>query len=170
MAQRSVAERFWEKVDRSGGPDACWPWIGATYRSGYGMFRVGGRGTSPVPAHRVAWELTHGPIPEGEGQHGTCICHHCDNRPCCNPFRCLFLGTVADNLADMRSKRRDSPPPHMPGELNGAAILVGATVEEIRFRYAFGGVSQRALSGEFGISQSQVSRIVRGESWRLSSP
>ena len=103
MANRqSIAERFWTKVDRSGGPDACWPWMGHRTRQGYGQVKILGKST---PAHRVAWELTNGPIPLGDHFGTTCACHRCDNPPCCNPAH-LFLGTMADNVADRDAKGR----------------------------------------------------------------
>jgi len=95
---RPVAERFWEKVDIRD-PDECWPWTKSCNPWGYGKFaRVHG---DIVPAHRMAWELTHGPIPDG-----LFVLHHCDNPPCCNPYKCLFLGTHQDNMRDMASKGR----------------------------------------------------------------
>ena len=95
-----LADRFWEKVNRTGGPNACWPYMWRR-RKGYGMFPIGERGKHP--AHRVAWEITHGKI----GDPKVLVCHRCDNPPCCNPAH-LFLGTAADNHADMRAKGRVS--------------------------------------------------------------
>ena len=90
-------ERFWPKVDRRGGPDACWPWLGSTGQ-GYGQIFLNGRG---VPAHRVAWELHHGiPFPASMD-----ACHRCDNPPCCNPLH-VWPGTPSDNALDASSKGR----------------------------------------------------------------
>jgi hypothetical protein len=93
-------ERIWDnKVVTETG---CWEWQGAKTK-GYGMIGHGRRsdpGTRVKQVHRVAWELTYGPIPEG-----TSVLHSCDNPPCYNPTH-LFLGTQADNVADMTAKGR----------------------------------------------------------------
>lgn len=91
-------ERFWNKVDKSGGPNACWPWTGAKTSFGYGDFRVS-RGLR-LSTHRLAWELTHGVILPG-----LCVCHKCDRPSCCNP-RHMFLGTRRDNTRDSIKKGR----------------------------------------------------------------
>lgn len=72
----SVEQRFWAKVDRRGS-DECWPWTGAKLQHGYGHLKVG---ESYPPAHRVAYELLVGPIPEGLQ-----IDHLCRVRDCVNP-------------------------------------------------------------------------------------
>lgn len=99
---RPTEARFWAKVDRSGGPEACWPWTGARAWNGYGQFGDGGQ---IHIASRVAWELSCGPI--AEGLH---VLHRCDNPPCVNPAH-LFLGTHSDNMRDMVAKGR--LPAHM---------------------------------------------------------
>jgi hypothetical protein len=97
-----VAERFWSKVDRRGA-DECWSWKGGRRRRGYGIFSAGG---SQLLAHRMAWQLSRGPIPPK-----MFICHHCDNPPCCNPAH-LFIGSAADNFHDMIMKGRARSPIH----------------------------------------------------------
>lgn len=94
-----VSERFWCKVDKSAGPDACWPWQGAITSHGYGCFKYGPR---IVGAHKVAYLLAKGEVPAGME-----IMHSCDNRPCCNPEH-LSLGTRQDNVADKVRKGRSA--------------------------------------------------------------
>jgi hypothetical protein len=74
-----LAERFWSKVDRLGVED-CWEWLASKMATGYGRFGPGGRAGGMTTAHRVAYELTFGPIPEGLS-----IDHLCRNRGCVNP-------------------------------------------------------------------------------------
>lgn len=91
-----MTERFWAKVRRG---DGCWEWQAAIRSgSGYGVFQLGvGK---QAPAHRVAWTLTRGEIPEG-----LWVLHHCDNRRCVNPDH-LYLGTAKDNCRDREVRRR----------------------------------------------------------------
>lgn len=90
--------RFWLDVDRiRDDGEACWRWLGNDQRMGYGSVFFMGRRQG---AHRVAYEIEHGPIPGGAS-----ICHRCDNPPCCRPSH-LFLGTHQDNMDDMAAKGR----------------------------------------------------------------
>ena len=90
-------EKFWARVERS---DGCWLWQGGCNRSGHG--RMYWRGTVCL-AHRIAWEITFGPIPSG-----LVIRHACDVRQCVNPSH-LVLGTQAENNADTRARGRFHP-------------------------------------------------------------
>lgn len=101
-AHRSEPQRrFWEKVDRKG-PNDCWLWTAAKFKKtdrqmGYGRFDGSGPFTY---AHRSAWILTNGPIPDGK-----LVMHTCDVPLCCNPAH-LKLGTHEDNMRDMHAKGR----------------------------------------------------------------
>jgi hypothetical protein len=152
-----LSVRFWCRVDKRG-PDECWPWLGCKHKSGYGRISAGGYGGRMLDTHRVSWELHNGPIPEGEGYHGTCVLHRCDNRPCCNPNH-LFLGTNDDNMADMVAKGRAHS---LRGEANGNSKLTAAQVAEIRSATG----AQSRIAARFGISQALVSKIRRGENWQ----
>lgn len=99
--------RFWTTVDRSAGPDSCWP-SRLRKRGGYGQASRNGRMTG---AHRLAYEFSIGAVPDS-----LFVLHRCDNRPCCNPAH-LFVGTNADNMADMVAKGRSNKP---RGDANGS--------------------------------------------------
>lgn len=99
---RRAGTRFMEKVRFPNDSSGCWEWNGHHYPNGYASFIVGSRSTNrgSVPAHRVAWILTRGSIPED-----AFVLHRCDNRGCVNPQH-LFLGTHSDNMQDMLAKGR----------------------------------------------------------------
>lgn len=94
---QTIEQRFWSKIRKAEG-DGCWEWTAARFPKGYGKFAIGSRNIEG--AHRMAWLLTSGPIPEG-----LFVCHRCDNRICCRPNH-LFLGTPGDNVRDMLAKGR----------------------------------------------------------------
>lgn len=108
-------------------------------------------------AHRVAWRLFVGDIPEG-----AVVCHRCDTPPCANPDH-LFIGTQADNVADMMRKGRHRAAHHSPDTLHSSK-LNRVAVRQIRERYATG-ERQRALAEAFGVGQSAISAVVNHRSW-----
>lgn len=146
--------RFWSKADVRG-PNECWPWLRSVDRCGYGKFQVGAR--SNDVAHRVAWRLVNGPVPEG-----LYVLHHCDNPPCVNP-RHLYTGTQFDNMHDAVVRGRHVPPPR--GEAHRTSKLTIAKVAEIR-RRAASGETQTSLAGEFGVTQTAISSVVRRRTWK----
>jgi hypothetical protein len=165
MSRKTVEERFWEKVDKSAGPDGCWPWMAGTDRGGYGQFKVSGR---MVGAHCVAYGLTKGPIAAGLD-----VLHDCDNRPCCNPSH-LWPGTHTDNMQDAASKGRTArgerngththPERVARGERRNTAKLTETQVREVRWLSAAGN-THREIARLMGVSDSNIGRIVRGKTW-----
>lgn len=141
---------FWSKVDIRG-PSECWPWTAGAFRNGYGQFFDGEKHRR---ANRFAWEITHGPIPDGQ-----CVLHHCDNPPCCNPGTLhLFLGTDGDNAADRGAKNRTA---RQIGTTHGMARLSEAQVAEIRSS----GEMQKHLAARFGVSRGHISQIQCNKRW-----
>lgn len=163
VSARSLADRFWAKVEKT---DGCWFWRGYRRPDGYGEISDGTPRHRKLRTHRVAWELTNGPIPGGLE-----ACHRCDTPACVRPDH-LFLGTQADNIRDMWTKNRGTRAgrgrvghPGIRGEANVHAKLTAADVAAIRRRYATGTVKQSTLAHEYGLTQSGISRIVLRKSW-----
>lgn len=160
LSQRESIERhFWTKVDKSGD---CWVWLGSRTRGGsrnkvaYGRFGYLG---SNRYAHRVAWVLTNGDLPDQLD-----VCHQCDNPPCVRPDH-LFIGTHVENMQDCSRKRRFRPNPLL-GE---AAPWSKLTTEQVRILRSLprGRSSElRRLACEFGVSYGLAWSAARGRTWR----
>jgi len=150
---------FWEKVRKS---DDCWVWTGKTDVNGYGLLRTTYRPTRWERAHRGAWELAAGEIPDG-----MIIGHVCDTRPCVRNddegwyevnglLRArrghLWLGTQADNMVDMSVKGRST------------RTLGAVVVADILATYApdgKGGMSASALARKHSTSPGVILRVIR---------
>jgi hypothetical protein len=144
-------KRFWSKVRRTRG---CWWWIASTV-GGYGQFKVDGK---MVLAHRFAWTLTYGAIPDRKW-----VLHSCDNPRCVKPAH-LFLGTVIDNNRDARTKGRHRyGVADNRGASNGHARLCVRDVREIRRRGRRETLT--AIARSFRISIAHAGRIVRRAAW-----
>lgn len=159
--KQPTEDRFWSKVDKSG---ACWEWTRANNGGGYGKFPVSTpTGWKMRYAHRVAYELTFGPIPDD-----ICVLHRCDNPSCVNPAH-LFLGTHGDNMQDMANKGRNyvhaRHHPQPCGEQSHRAKLKEIEVREIRALCA-SGLTQQEVGSRYGVSRSTVEDIVCGRTWR----
>ena len=135
-------DRFWSKVEKTQG---CWQWIGPVASHGYGRFTRGRKWEDT--AHRIAYAMSHGPIPEG-----MVVRHKCDNRRCCNPAH-LELGSQTKNVQDM-------------WERNGRKTkLTLDQAKEIKERVLAGerGID---LAAEFGVTPSTISVIKSGKQWK----
>lgn len=143
-----IEARFLAKVAEPDG-NGCHFWTASTDKDGYGQFQLAGR---KVKAHRYAAGMLDFP-PEIQTRH---ICHV---PACVNPEHLTF-GSHADNMADRGAAGRQAK-----GVSQGLAKLTEENVIEIRRRYAEGGVTQRKLADEFGVSRRSVYRVVLRKTW-----
>lgn len=127
----------------------CVEWLGYKNEDGYGVIRVGRK---MVRTHRAVWQAEYGLIPLGMN-----VLHRCDNPSCINLGH-LFLGTQAENVADMISKKRNSP---NIGETNGRVKLTEEQVLGIRRDSRF----QKQIAADYGVNQTLVSMIKRRVAW-----
>jgi hypothetical protein len=145
--RKTTEQRFWEKVDKTEG---CWLWTSARLGRAicnYGLMSIKGKHTL---AHRISYELTHGSIPPMMN-----VLHRCDNPICVNPDH-LFLGTQADNMADMSKKKR--------GSKNGRPrpkILTPEQTASIQESYIPRKCSQRHLAHLYGVSQPTIRQALK---------
>ena len=176
-------ERFFSKI-KINPETGCHEWTASKSIKGYGNIGMSG---VVVSSHRVAYLLATGIDPLE-----LCVCHTCDNPPCCNPEH-LWLGTNADNTLDRDKKGRGivlkgdahysrlqpwrlargdrhgaklKPESISKGSRNGGAKLSDSDVIEIRSRYSARDISQDVLALEFGVSRMTIQRIVLRKGWK----
>lgn len=140
--QVPIELRFWSKVEVRGTAE-CWPWTAATDGHGYGAIAASGQRRT-LQAHRVAYALKNGPIPDGLK-----VLHRCDNPACCNPTH-LWAGTQADNMRDMGAKGR-----------RGRSKLSKGDVCAIRR----GSDPVNDLASRFGVTPAAIRQVRRGAVW-----
>lgn len=127
-------------------PNGCWMWTKSLTHNGYGRVQIDRKSRK---AHRVAYELANGPIPDGRQ-----VCHHCDTPACINPDH-LFLGSQLENMRDMIKKGRKVI---RRGAQHWATKLTDQQIEAIRKDTRF----NRIVAPEYGISKNYVNEIRRG--------
>ncbi len=170
-----TAEAFWACVQKT---DHCWLWTKYRNRRGYG--RVNWKGTNWY-AHRLAWFLTNGQIPDGLN-----LLHSCDNPPCCRPDHDhVGLGTHTDNMGEAAARKRMAtrangrwngsigeqhwakkhPEMILRGEKNPCAKLTDVDVSQIRGHYSDGAFNQYELAEMYHVSQRTILSVVRGKRW-----
>lgn len=163
-----LAHRLHVLTDKSGGPNACWPWLGERQPNGYGKMRVNGH-------YRTITHLVY-ELDRGHPHEKPLVLHTCDNPPCVNP-RHLWTGTHRDNAQDKYRKGRANHargdrngmrthPGLSAGEKNGRARLSRRQVETIRRRYVKGRISQAALAEKYGVAEGTIRFIIIRRIWK----
>lgn len=152
MSRKTTLERFEAKFEPCP-VTGCWLWNACNNTKGYGFFRHVGKN---LYAHRFAYELYIGPVPDG--MH---VLHTCDAPWCVNPDH-LFLGTRSDNMQDMIRKGRDN---RAYGERNPTTTLTTKQVLGVYYR-AHAGERYQDIAVEYRITKSTVSNIKTGRTWK----
>ena len=151
--KKSFIERFDARFYKN--KSGCWIWTPNPNRR-YGIVRYKGKNEQ---AHRVAWIINYGDIPEGMN-----VCHKCDVTKCVNPDH-LFLGTQKDNVRDMFNKGRDNISPAEKGEKHHNAKLNEAFIINVRSIYKYCDITQTDLAKIYKIKRRYLCKILSGKVW-----
>lgn len=150
----TLEHRLWSRVTKT---DECWTWTGSQRGKGYGQIKLAGR--KSTTAHRASWLVHHGNIPDG-----MCVLHKCDNRLCVRPDH-LFLGTKADNNADMVRKGRNSYGVLARyGEAVPNSKLTIGDIPQIRALHKRG-FSYPNIAKRFGVGATTIRSVITGNTW-----
>lgn len=144
MPTSSLEDRFRKKLGQPT-ETGCIEWTATINNRGYGLIRRGQLNEGRILAHRLAYELAFGPIPDGLH-----VLHACDNRLCCNHDH-LFVGTAADNVADMLSKDRQRKSRFSEHDVKRMRELSES------------GLLQREIADEYGVSRPLICMLLSGK-------
>lgn len=151
----SLICRLRDRIDMSGGPHCCWPWLASTDKNGYGEINIDHK---IFFAHRIALSVL-GRIDVSDSD---VVRHACDNPICCNPDH-LLLGSQGDNVQDMVQRgRQQDYTKVVRGEASGQAKITAEKAMEI---FLTTGGGHRAIAERLGVTYHIVRRIKTGQSW-----
>ncbi len=168
---RELAQRI-ERMSIPEPNSGCWLWLGATIKGEYAERGYMGIGGKNCLASRAAYMAHKGPISDG-----LLVCHRCDNPLCVNPDH-LWLGTHADNMADMKAKRRhfaatDPERCSAAGRKSGLANTWAKGIRNPKAKLTPEQVATiradkrktRFLAADYGVTRSTIQRIRNGSLW-----
>lgn len=153
VVNKETLEIFWQFVDKTGGDFGCWLYTGRIDNRGYGLIQYRG---DRIATHRLSYTIHKGQIPERRF-----ILHTCDVKPCVQPLH-LWPGTQADNVRDMNRKGRHGVLPYHRGEKGYSSKLTDEQVKIIRERYLTGGVTEKDIAREYGVTHQTISTWICG--------
>ena len=155
-----IEDRFWNCVDRSGGPDACWLWMGARDPNGYGRVSVERRCRL---AHRTSFYLAHGRWPDLG-----CL-HLCDNPPCVNPAH-LVEGDQVENMRQASQRGRVASGDRHASRTKPDAFRQKLSASDVRvaMRRLRAGERCADVASDFGVTPEAISYHRRKESRRCA--
>lgn len=144
----SIEQRLWSKVQKEG-PNECWEWQAGKNKLGYGQIKID---YNTYPAHKIAYQLTFGPVPKN-----LFVCHECDNPGCCNPNH-LFLGTPKQNTQDSIRKDRWVNPPLQNKLTKRKVAIIRALLKK--------GSKETDIANLFNVCRKTINNIKNNKTWK----